>query len=90
MLWLFKRFETLNTAQPPNFLSDHPTDEARIAALQQEFRNDPATFGRFSSNMASATPVGRSPRVTTASTTTYQTVTKKPKGMFPPGSGYKF
>jgi predicted Zn-dependent protease len=90
MVWLFKRFETLNTTAMPNFLSDHPTDEARIAALQQEFRNDPATFGRFSSNMASATPVGRSPRVTTASTPAYQKVTKKPKGMFPPGSGYKF
>jgi predicted Zn-dependent protease len=90
MVWLFKRFETLNTTAMPNFLSDHPTDEARIAALQQEFRNAPATFGRFSSNMASATPVGRSARATTASTPAYQKLTKKPKGMFPPGSGYKF
>src|SRR6202163_2869469 len=64
MVWLFKRFETLGTSSMPNFLSDHPTDEARIAALQQEFRSDPATFGRFSSNLAYATPVGQSARTT--------------------------
>jgi predicted Zn-dependent protease len=86
MVWLFKRFETLATSSMPNFLSDHPTDEARIASLQQEFRSDPATFGRFPSNLASATPLGQSARTTTA----YRKVTAKPKGMFPPGSGYKY
>ena len=86
MVWLFKRFETLNTSSMPNFLSDHPTDEARIAALQQEFRNDPAAFGRFSSNIANSTPIGQTPRAATVGTT----VSKKPKGMFPPGSGYKY
>jgi len=90
MVWLFKRFETQNSSQVPNFLSDHPSDQARIASLEQEFRNDPATFGRFSANMAYATPVGQTPRGTTASTTAYQKVAKKPKGMFPPGSGYKY
>ena len=87
MVWLFKRFETLNTTAMPNFLSDHPTDEARIAALQQEFRSDPATFGRFSPNIASATPLGATPRVTAANSAA---VRKKSKGMFPPGSGYKY
>ena len=86
MVWLFKRFETLQTSSMPNFLSDHPTDEARIAALQQEFRNDPAAFGRFSSNIANSTPIGQTPRAATVGTT----VAKKPKGMFPPGSGYKY
>jgi predicted Zn-dependent protease len=90
MVWLFKRFETLNTSAMPNFLSDHPTDEARIAGLQQEFSSDPATFGRFSSSIASATPLGQSPRATTAGATSYAKVAKKPKGMFPPGSGYKY
>jgi predicted Zn-dependent protease len=94
MVWLFKRFETLNTSAMPNFLSDHPSDEARIAALQQEFRNDPATFGRFASTMAYATPLGQNPRATTAAasttTTAYRKAAKKGKGMFPPGSGYKY
>ncbi len=94
MVWLFKRFETLNTSAMPNFLSDHPTDEARIAALQQEFRNDPATFGRYSQSMAYATPLGANPRTTTTAAATnataYRKTTKKGKGMFPPGSGYKY
>jgi predicted Zn-dependent protease len=88
MVWLFKRFETLNTTAMPNFLSDHPTDEARIAALQQEFRSDPATFGRFSPNIASATALGATPPHVTAASSA--AVRKKSKGMFPPGSGYKY
>ncbi len=87
MVWLFKRFETLPSNGMPNFLSDHPSDEARIASLQAEFRDDPALFTRFSSNIANATPLGQSVRSTT---TSYRPVTKKPKGMFPPGSGYKY
>jgi predicted Zn-dependent protease len=91
MVWLFKRFETINTNSPPNFLSDHPSDEARIAALQHEFQSDPATFGRYSSNIAAATQLtAAASRAATARTTAYKPPAKKDKGMFPPGSGYKF
>src|ERR1700730_4729113 len=91
MVWLFKRFETINTNAPPNFLSDHPSDQARIASLQNEFQSDPATFGRYSSNMAAATPLtAAASRAAAARTTAYKPAAKKSKGMFPPGSGYKF
>lgn len=90
MVWLFKHFETLNTSAPPNFLSDHPSDEARITALEQEFRNDPATFGRFSSNIATGTALGQNPRTTAQAPAQVRAAAKKGKGMFPPGSGYKF
>jgi beta-barrel assembly-enhancing protease len=91
MVWLFKRFETINTNSPPNFLSDHPSDQARIAALQNEFQSDPALFGRYSSNIAAATQLtAAAPRAAAARTTAYKPAAKKGKGMFPPGSGYKF
>ncbi len=91
MVWLFKRFETINTSSPPNFLSDHPTDQARIASLEQEFQSNPALFGRYSANVASATPLtAAASRAAAARTTAYKPVAKKHKGMFPPGSGYKF
>jgi predicted Zn-dependent protease len=91
MVWLFKRFETINTNSPPNFLSDHPSDEARIAALQHEFQSDPALFGRYSSSIAMGTPLtAAASRAAAARTTAYKPAAKKSKGMFPPGSGYKF
>ena len=92
MVWLFKRFQTIDSNAPPNFLSDHPSDQARISALESEFANDPSLFGRFSSNIANATPlsVAASHASTgTHRTTAYRTAAKK-KSMFPPGSGYKY
>jgi beta-barrel assembly-enhancing protease len=93
MVWLFQRFEQIDTNAPPEFISDHPTNQARIAALQNEFRSNVATFGRFSSDIASAHPLAASAstsRVAAARATVYKPATKKAKGMFPPGSGYKF
>ncbi|BDE06219.1 hypothetical protein WPS_14950 [Vulcanimicrobium alpinum] len=89
MVWLFKRFQTADTNAPPNFLSDHPSDQARIAALEQEFRDDPATFGRFSSNTAYATPLNGAGAKTTSYRPLHSTHGKG-KGMFPAGSGYKY
>ncbi len=89
MVWLFQAFQTQDTNAPPNFLSDHPSDQARIAALEQEFRDDPALFGRFSSNIASATPLGQNPRRSTASYHAASSTVSK-RGAFPPGSGYHF
>ena len=57
MVWLFRRFENANMASPPEFLSDHPGDAERITALENLFREYPATFGRFNSNVRSATPL---------------------------------
>ncbi len=50
MVWLFKRFETKPSGVPLEMLSDHPRDDHRVSDLQNEFHDNPGTFGRFSSN----------------------------------------
>ncbi len=57
MVWLFQNFEKANTGGSMEALSDHPTDEHRIADLKTEFAASPRLFGRFSSDIATATPV---------------------------------
>jgi predicted Zn-dependent protease len=94
MVWLFQQFEKADTGGRFEMLSDHPTDQHRIDDLQRLFASNPALYGRYTSSIANATPLGQSPRATTASaahtTTAYRRATKKSKGMFPPGSGYKY
>lgn len=57
MVWLFKAFEANPNGAPPEALSDHPTDEHRISDLENEFNSSPALFGKFTDNMATATPL---------------------------------
>jgi predicted Zn-dependent protease len=57
MVWLMKRFETKPSGVPMEFLSDHPRDDHRVSDLETLFRDNPATFGRFSSNPSAATPL---------------------------------
>lgn len=57
MVWLMQRFQSSSGGAAPEFLSDHPTDAHRIADLENEFRSDPGTFGRFSSSPSSAHPL---------------------------------
>jgi predicted Zn-dependent protease len=57
MIWLMQQFEASPTPNPPEFLSDHPSDSNRIGALHDEFAADPATFAKFNSNEACATPL---------------------------------
>ena len=94
MVWLFQQFEKADTGGSMEMLSDHPTDQHRIDDLKRYFAANPSLFGRYTSDIAYATPLGQSPRATTASaphtTTAYRRATKKSKGMFPPGSGYKY
>jgi predicted Zn-dependent protease len=94
MVWLFQQFEKADTGGHMEMLSDHPTDQHRIDDLQRLFASNPALYGRYVSNIAYATPLGQSPRATSASaahaTTAYRKPVKKSKGMFPPGSGYKY
>lgn len=54
MVWLMQAFAKSDTGGSMEFLSDHPRDDHRISDLESEFRSDPATFGRFSSSIASA------------------------------------
>ncbi|MDQ6930222.1 MAG: M48 family metallopeptidase [Candidatus Eremiobacteraeota bacterium] len=57
MVWLFRAFEANPTSKPPEALSDHPTDEHRISDLENEFAGNPSIFGKYSGNVASATPL---------------------------------
>lgn len=99
MVWLFQRFETVSQSNPPEFLSDHPADQARIAALEQEFRSDPALFGRYKNEIAAATPLSssatRSGAVSSTTGTRRTAVrngssTARHNQPFGPGSGYKY
>jgi predicted Zn-dependent protease len=55
MVWLFKRFEKASSGGQLSMLSDHPTDDQRIRALQAHFAQSPSLFRKFSSNMTVAT-----------------------------------
>ncbi|HVA37741.1 MAG TPA: M48 family metalloprotease [Candidatus Dormibacteraeota bacterium] len=57
MAWLMERFQKVETSSPPEFLSDHPSDAARIEALKAEFQANPEIFGHWSPSLASAHPL---------------------------------
>ncbi|HZZ66159.1 MAG TPA: M48 family metallopeptidase [Candidatus Baltobacteraceae bacterium] len=59
MVWLMEQFEANPSSggNPPEFLSDHPSDSHRVGALESEFSSDPATFSNFNSNIACSTPI---------------------------------
>ena len=58
MVWLFQNFEKAGSGASMEALSDHPTDNHRIADLKNEFHSNPSVFGRYSSDIATATPLG--------------------------------
>ena len=53
MVWLFQAFSRANTGGSFEMLSDHPNDSNRISTLEELFRSDPRTFGRFNKNISS-------------------------------------
>lgn len=57
MVWLFQNFEKAGAGGSMEALSDHPTDDHRIGDLRREFAANPRLFGRFSSDIATATPI---------------------------------
>ena len=59
MVWMFRRFESKPSGVPLEMLSDHPRDDHRVTDLINLFRDNPGTFGRYSSNVATATPLRR-------------------------------
>lgn len=56
LVWLFQDFETADTAQVPQLLSDHPDNPHRVEALKRHFREHPGTFASFSADATSAKP----------------------------------
>lgn len=57
MVWMMKRFLETSKSNPPEFLSDHPTDSHRIADLEKLFADNPQTFSRFNRTIANGTPL---------------------------------
>ncbi|MBV9440763.1 MAG: M48 family metallopeptidase [Candidatus Eremiobacteraeota bacterium] len=94
LVWLFQQFEKSDTGGRMEMLSDHPTDQHRIDDLERLFASEPSLFSRYSSNVATATPLGFNPSYHAARSAPKRTAalrsTTKSKGMFPPGSGYKY
>ena len=54
LIWLFQDFQNTGHGDVPQLLSDHPTNENRVNALKQHFRENPSVFGKFSSDPKSA------------------------------------
>jgi beta-barrel assembly-enhancing protease len=61
LVWLFHDFSNADLKTPPEILSDHPNDQHRIDALQEHFRDNPATFGSFSDDPRTATALRAPP-----------------------------
>jgi Zn-dependent protease with chaperone function len=59
LIWLFEEFEKSGGNQGAEAISDHPRDDHRISDLLTHFQQNPALFGRFSSDIATATPLDR-------------------------------
>jgi beta-barrel assembly-enhancing protease len=57
LVWLFEDFKDANPNEVPQLLSDHPSDDSRVRALKQHFRENPQVFGRFNSDARSAIPL---------------------------------
>jgi predicted Zn-dependent protease len=55
MIWLFQDFQNADPNEVPQLLSDHPSFENRISALQEHFQQNPGVFGKFSADRKSAT-----------------------------------
>jgi predicted Zn-dependent protease len=54
LVWLFQDFSNADIGQVPQLLSDHPSDENRVQALEQHFRKDPSVFAKFNPDPKSA------------------------------------
>lgn len=57
MVWLMQAFQDANLSNPPEFISDHPSNVHRIQALKDEFTADPELFATFNPDEACATPL---------------------------------
>jgi predicted Zn-dependent protease len=56
LVWLFRDFDNANLGQVPQILSDHPSNENRVAELERHFRQNPSVFAKFNPDSKSAAP----------------------------------
>jgi beta-barrel assembly-enhancing protease len=54
LVWLFQNFDNADLSQVPQLISDHPSNQNRVAALEQHFRKNTSVFGKFNSDPKSA------------------------------------
>lgn len=47
LVWLFEDFDNANLGQVPQLISDHPSNQNRVEALEQHFRKQPSIFAKF-------------------------------------------
>jgi len=57
LVWLFQDFENTGQGDVPQLLSDHPTNQNRVNALERHFRENPAVFGKFNHDPKSGGPL---------------------------------
>jgi predicted Zn-dependent protease len=56
LVWLFRDFDNAKLSQVPQLISDHPSNQNRVEALERHFRADPSVFKTFNSDPKSAAP----------------------------------
>jgi beta-barrel assembly-enhancing protease len=56
LVWLFQDFDNAKMGQVPQLLSDHPSNQNRVEALEKHFRKDPSVFAKFNPDSKSAAP----------------------------------
>jgi predicted Zn-dependent protease len=56
LVWLFQDFDNAKMGQVPQLLSDHPSNQTRVDALEKHFRKDPSIFAKFNADPKSAAP----------------------------------
>jgi predicted Zn-dependent protease len=47
LVWLFQDFDNANLGQVPQLISDHPSNQNRVDALERHFHKDPSVFAKF-------------------------------------------
>lgn len=55
MIWLFEDFSATSADEGPEFLSDHPSMEARTRTLEAHFQGEPEVFAKYSADRSAAT-----------------------------------
>jgi predicted Zn-dependent protease len=56
LVWLFQDFDNAKMGQVPQVLSDHPSNQARVDALEKHIRKNPSVFAKFNADPNSAAP----------------------------------
>jgi len=62
LTWLFQDFQNAGKGDVPQLLSDHPTNQSRVTALEEHFRKNPSVFGKFNPDPKAAKPFSIPPK----------------------------